>query len=85
MGVAGNKGAVGVRFRFYESDLCFVNAHFASGDGQTQRRNEDYQTVESRMGFTDAQSYSLKDYLWGGASTDSNNPATTPSSSQWFV
>ncbi|CAF1437483.1 unnamed protein product, partial [Adineta steineri] len=42
MGLAGNKGGVGIRFRFYETDICFVNSHFASGDGQTNRRNDDY-------------------------------------------
>ncbi|CAF5102660.1 unnamed protein product, partial [Rotaria magnacalcarata] len=45
MGIAGNKGGVGVRFRFYETDICFVNSHFASGDGQKERRNEDYLTI----------------------------------------
>ena len=88
MGIAGNKGGVGIRFRFYESDLCFVNSHFASGDGQTHRRNEDYQTIESRMGFTDGPVYSIKDYFWyTPSSLDSNLPNAKPASAtnQWFV
>ena len=52
MGVTGNKGGVGIRFRFYESHICFVNCHLAAGDEQVQRRNLDYQTIESRMTFT---------------------------------
>lgn len=90
MGLVGNKGGVGVRFRFYESDICFVNSHFASGDGQTQRRNDDYQTIESRMAFTDGSAYNAKDYLrYTGVALNTNsgnisntqNPST---STQWF-
>ena len=87
MGIAGNKGGVGIRFRCYETDICFVNCHFASGDGQTQRRNDDYQTIESRMNFSDAPNYSLKDYVWyiaagtGGTATNSTPPVTN----RWSV
>jgi len=86
MGMAGNKGGVGIRFRFYDSDLCFINCHFASGDGQTQKRNEDYQTIESRMTFTDTPTPSLKDYIWYapavGNSSTANNQTSTPT--RWF-
>ena len=81
MGIAGNKGGVGIRFRFYETDLCFVNAHFASGDGQTKRRNEDYQAIEARMGFTDGPVYSLKDYIWYTPTSASSTD--TPGAAQW--
>ena len=87
MGLAGNKGGVGIRFRFYETDICFVNCHLASGDGQTERRNEDYQTIDSRMTFTDGPTYSLKDYIWytpttaGSAAT--NAQVSTPT--HWLV
>ncbi|CAM4751348.1 unnamed protein product [Rotaria magnacalcarata] len=88
MGIAGNKGGVGVRFRFYETDICFVNSHFASGDGQKERRNEDYLTIEARMAFTDGPIYSLKDYIWytpaivGGSAPA--NPQDSSNSSQWW-
>ena len=88
MGIAGNKGGVGIRFRFYETDLCFVNSHFASGDGQTQRRNDDYQTIESRMGFTDGPVYSIKDYFWitpSSANSQIPNAQSSSGSTQWFV
>ncbi|CAF0800932.1 unnamed protein product [Didymodactylos carnosus] len=78
MNIAGNKGGVGIRFRFYETDICFVNCHFASGDGQTQRRNDDYQTIESRMAFTDGPTYSFKDYIWyTPASSDLHSTANS--------
>lgn len=88
MGIAGNKGGVGIRFRFYETDVCFINSHFASGDGQTHRRNEDYQTIESRMAFSDGPTYSFKDYIWytptaGGS--HASNPQNSSTPTQWFV
>lgn len=87
MGMAGNKGGVGISFRFYESELCFVNCHFASGDGQTQKRNDDYQTIEARMTFTDGQTSSLKDYIWYTPSAASNalsNGQTSSTPTRWF-
>lgn len=86
MGLAGNKGGVGIRFRFYQTDICFVNCHFAAGDGQTQRRNEDYQTIDTRMRFSDTPTYSLKDFIWytPTASSAPNLP-TSPESSRLYV
>ena len=86
MGIAGNKGGVGISFRFFETSICFINCHFASGDGQTQRRNDDYQTIESRMTFTDTPTYSLKDYIWYTPTTAENPTAQTSlTSTGWFV
>ena len=88
MGIAGNKGGVGIRFHFYETDICFVNCHFASGDGQTQRRNDDYLTIESRMAFTDGPTYSIKDYIWYTPTTPNStlpNPQSASGSHQWSV
>jgi len=81
MGIAGNKGGVGISFRFYETNICFINCHFASGDGQTHRRNEDYQTIESRLQFTDGLSYSLKDYIWYTPTTVNSSTPNTQTSS----
>ena len=53
MSIAGNKSDVGIRFRFYATDIWFSYSHFASGNGKTQRHNDDYQTIESFMAFTD--------------------------------
>jgi len=88
MGMAGNKGGAGISFRFHETNICFINCHFASGDGQTQRRNEDYQTIESRMAFTDGPTYSLKDYIWYTPTTDDSsapNATTESTPTRWLV
>ncbi|CAF0889558.1 unnamed protein product [Adineta steineri] len=84
MGLAGNKGGVGIRFRFYETDICFVNSHFASGDGQTNRRNDDYQKIESGMAFTDGPTYSFKDYIWYTPTTAVSSAPNPATSNQWW-
>jgi hypothetical protein len=38
-GKAGNKGAVAVRLRLFNTSLCFVCAHFAAGQSNVAARN----------------------------------------------
>jgi len=51
MGVGGNKGAVAIRFRVYDSTVCFVNAHLAAHQHNTAGRNSDYHNIISRVQF----------------------------------
>ena len=52
-GVVGNKGGSSVRFRFYDSTLCFVCSHLAAHRGNVTGRNHDYATILSKTKFKD--------------------------------
>ncbi|KAJ3161478.1 hypothetical protein HDU86_007260 [Geranomyces michiganensis] len=51
LGMMGNKGAAAIRFRFYDSYFCFVNAHLAADASMVDRRNQDYQEICRRVTF----------------------------------
>ena len=47
----GNKGAVAIRFRVFDSYICAVNSHLAADTSMVERRNADYQEICSRISF----------------------------------
>lgn len=51
MGIVGNKGAVGIRFKMYNDYLCFVNCHLAAHPNQVLRRNQDFADLHKRLMF----------------------------------
>jgi len=51
LGVAGNKGGVGIRFKIYDSTMCFVNSHLAAHKNNHQGRNQDYARILQNMRF----------------------------------
>ncbi|KAF9879070.1 SacI domain and endonuclease/exonuclease/phosphatase [Colletotrichum karsti] len=50
-GMAGNKGAVAIRFDFANTHICFVTAHLAAGFSNYDERNRDYATIHHGLRF----------------------------------
>lgn len=50
-GMAGNKGAVAIRFDYANTPICFVTAHLAAGFANYDERNRDYTTIHNGLRF----------------------------------
>lgn len=50
-GMAGNKGAVAIRFDYANTHICFVTAHLAAGFANYDERNRDYATIHHGLRF----------------------------------
>ncbi|KAG6215030.1 hypothetical protein E4U50_008012 [Claviceps purpurea] len=49
--MAGNKGAVAIRFDYANTHICFVTAHLAAGFSNYEERNRDYATIHHGLRF----------------------------------
>ena len=68
MGTLGNKGAVAVRFNYFESTFCCISSHLAAHQEAIEKRNQDYIAIRSRLKFSDLD-YELPDHshiIWIG-------------------
>ncbi|XP_039108014.1 synaptojanin-2 isoform X2 [Hyaena hyaena] len=66
-GKAGNKGAVGIRFQFHSTSLCFVCSHLTAGQSQVKERNEDYREITQKLSFPMGRNIFSHDYVfWCG-------------------
>lgn len=66
-GMAGNKGAVAIRFEYADTSICLVTAHLAAGFANYQERNADYQTIISGIRFQrDRAIENHKTIVWFG-------------------
>lgn len=50
-GIAGNKGAVSIRFSYGESNFCFTCAHLAAGQSAVEERNRDSADIMANTTF----------------------------------
>ncbi|PHH80054.1 hypothetical protein CDD80_3043 [Ophiocordyceps camponoti-rufipedis] len=50
-GMAGNKGAVAIRFDYANTQICFVTAHLAAGFANYDERNRDFETIHRGLRF----------------------------------
>ncbi|KNE62423.1 hypothetical protein AMAG_07643 [Allomyces macrogynus ATCC 38327] len=51
MGVLGNKGAVAIRFKVFDTRICMVNSHLAADQNQAERRDSDFHEICRRLVF----------------------------------
>ncbi|XP_061480202.1 synaptojanin-2 isoform X2 [Rhineura floridana] len=66
-GKAGNKGAVGIRFQFHSTSLCFLCSHLTAGQSQVKERNEDYKEIAQKLSFPMGRNMFSHDYVfWCG-------------------
>ena len=66
-GMAGNKGAVAIRFEYANTSICLVTAHLAAGFSNYEERNRDYKTISHGLRFQ--RNRSIEDHdtvIWFG-------------------
>jgi len=52
-----------VRFKFYDTTFCFINAHFNAHQTNVQRRNQDYIDIAAKTYFVvDGVETSINDH-----------------------
>ena len=49
--MSGNKGAVGIRLDYHDSNFCFLTAHLSAGHSNVEERNADYRTIMNGFCF----------------------------------
>ena len=66
MGMAANKGGIGIRMKIDDSSLAFVTAHFAAGQSAVEDRNRDYWTITNGLLFRGAKLLDVDNVFWFG-------------------
>lgn len=69
-GMAGNKGAVAIRFDYYDTSFCFLTAHLAAGHTNVIERNNDYHTIDSGLRFSKGRNIKSHDVVVWAADTN---------------
>lgn len=61
--MSGNKGAVGIRLEYHDTNFCFVTAHLAAGHTNVEERNSDYRTIVSGLQFLKGKTIGSHEYV----------------------
>jgi phosphatidylinositol-bisphosphatase len=62
-GKVGNKGATAVRFKLYNSRMCFICAHLPAGQGKASERNDDYHDITRKLDFGKGRTVDSHEYV----------------------
>ncbi|CAI4780908.1 CEI_1a_G0049660.mRNA.1.CDS.1 [Saccharomyces cerevisiae] len=63
-GMAGNKGAVSIRFEYGATSFCFVNSHLAAGATNVEERRSDYESIVRGITFTRTKMIPHHDFIF---------------------
>lgn len=64
-GMSGNKGAVGIRLEYHDTNFCFLTAHLAAGHANVEERNTDYRTITGGLQFQKGKTISShQNVIW---------------------
>ena len=63
-GIAGNKGAVAIKFEYDATSFCFVDMHLSAGILNTEDRRIDYETIARNITFTRSKNISHHDSIF---------------------
>ncbi|KAG7449414.1 inositol polyphosphate phosphatase [Guyanagaster necrorhizus] len=64
-GMSGNKGAVGIRLQYHDTNFCFLTAHLAAGHSNVDERNADYRTIVNDLHFLKGKTISShENIIW---------------------
>lgn len=62
--MSGNKGAVGIRLEYYDTNFCFITAHLAAGHSNVEERNTDYRTIINGLHFLRGKTIDSHQYVY---------------------
>jgi hypothetical protein len=51
LNLVGNKGALGISLQVENKKILFITSHLAAGEGQTEKRNQEYDYIEKSLGL----------------------------------
>ncbi|CAB4254220.1 similar to Saccharomyces cerevisiae YOR109W INP53 Polyphosphatidylinositol phosphatase, dephosphorylates multiple phosphatidylinositols [Maudiozyma barnettii] len=63
-GMAGNKGAVAIRFEYDSTSFCFINNHLSAGVMNVEDRKNDYESIQNGIIFSRSRTIPQHDSIF---------------------